>query len=210
MKKNMLYKFLGYKIGMTQIFDDKKNLIPITLIKIENGTVIGFKIKEIHGYNAVQFGYKNNVKKITKPQLGVFLKKNLPIFKYIKELKINEIENYSIGNNYNIDTFKIDTKINISALSIGKGNVGNIKRHGFNRGPMSHGSKHHRLQGSIGAGTTPGRVIPGKKMPGRLGNTKITIKNLTIIHIDFKNQILGVKGSLPGKYKNLITITYSI
>jgi large subunit ribosomal protein L3 len=138
--------------------------------------------------------------------LGHFNKAKVQAFKYLKEYKIEDIEKYELGQKLNVENFQIGQSINISGLTIGKGNAGNIKRNHFTRGGMSHGSKHHRLQGSIGAGTTPGRVLPGKKMPGRLGMDQITIKNLEIIDIDNTKNLLIIKGSVPGKTGNLLNI----
>ena len=200
---------LGNKIGMTQIFDTKGNVIPVTIIK--GGPCVVTQIKSIEnaGYNAVQLGYLEisaNAKTLTKPKLGHFNKVNLPPFKYLKEYKTTEIQNFEIGQKFTVELFKVGEKVNITGFTIGKGNAGNVKRNNFNCGAMSHGSKHHRLQGSIGSGTTPGRVFPGKKMPGRLGVEKKTISGLEIIDVDLKENLIVIKGSIPGKSGNLISI----
>jgi len=200
---------LGNKIGMTQIFDTKGNVIPVTIIK--GGPCIVTQIKSIEnsGYNAVQLGYLEisaNAKTLTKPQLGHFNKVNLPPFKYLKEYKITETQSFEIGQKFTVELFKVGEKVNITGFTIGKGNAGNVKRNNFNCGAMSHGSKHHRLQGSIGSGTTPGRVFPGKKMPGRLGVEKKTISGLEVIDVDIKENLIVIKGSIPGKSGNLISI----
>lgn len=148
---------------------------------------------------------KENKKK-TKPLIGHFAKNHLSFFRYVKEYKIKNTNNYSIGEVLDLNMFKIKEKVKISGITSGKGFAGNIKRNNFKRGPMSHGSKHHRLQGSIGAGTTPGRVIPGKKMSGHLGNKKKTILNLKIMDIDFQNNLLFIKGSIPGKNNKIVNI----
>ncbi len=200
---------LGNKIGMTQIFDTKGNVIPVTIIK--GGPCVVTQIKSIEnaGYNAVQLGYLEisaNAKTLTKPKLGHFNKVNLPPFKYLKEYKTTEIQNFEIGQKFTVELFKVGEKVNITGFTIGKGNAGNVKRNNFNCGAMSHGSKHHRLQGSIGSGTTPGRVFPGKKMPGRLGVEKKTISGLEVIDVDLKENLIVIKGSIPGKSGNLISI----
>jgi large subunit ribosomal protein L3 len=138
--------------------------------------------------------------------LGHFTKNNVSPFQYLKEFQVEKIENYDIGEKFSIDILKVGEKVNISGLTIGKGNTGNIKQHNFQRGCISHGSKHKRLQGSLGSGTTPGRVFPGKRMPGRSGGEKKTIQALEIIDIDVTNNILIIKGSIPGKAGNLVTI----
>lgn len=205
----MSFGILGNKIGMTQIFDTKGNVIPVTVIKTGPCYITQIKSSDKCGYNAIQIGYTEiaaNSKKLKKPMLGHFNKAKVQAFKYLKEYKIEDIEKYELGQKLNVENFQIGQSINISGLTIGKGNAGNIKRNHFTRGGMSHGSKHHRLQGSIGAGTTPGRVLPGKKMPGRLGMDQITIKNLEIIDIDNTKNLLIIKGSVPGKTGNLLNI----
>ena len=200
---------LGNKIGMTQIFDKKGNVIPVTIIKGGPCVVTQIKSIENSGYNAIQLGYLEisaNAKTLTKPKLGHFNKVNLPPFKYLKEYKTTDPQNFEIGQKFTVELFKIGEKVNITGFTIGKGNAGNVKRNNFNCGAMSHGSKHHRLQGSIGSGTTPGRVFPGKKMPGRLGVEKKTISGLEIIDVDIKENLIVIKGSIPGKSGNLISI----
>ena len=201
---------LGNKIGMTQIFDTKGNVIPVTIIKGGPCYVTQIKSQENCGYNAIQIGYLEisaNAKSLTKPRLGHFNKINLPPFRYLKEYKTIESKNYEIGQKFSVEMFEIGQYVNITGFTIGKGTVGNVKGNHFTRGPMSHGSKHHRLQGSIGSGTTPGRVFPGKKMPGRLGMEKRTVSGLEIIDIDKKENLLIIKGCIPGKSGNLISIS---
>jgi len=201
---------LGNKIGMTQIFDEKGEVIPVTIIKGGPCYITQIKSTENSGYDAVQIGYTeiaSDSKHLTKPRLGHFSKKGLQPFKYLKEYRIkDENSEYEIGQKINVEMFEIGQHVNISGLSIGKGNLGNIKRHKHTRGGMSHGSKSHRLQGSLGAGTTPARVLPGKKMPGRTGNANRTIKGLEIIDIDRTQNLLVIKGSIPGKAGNLVSI----
>jgi large subunit ribosomal protein L3 len=201
---------LGNKIGMTQIFDKKGNIIPVTIIKVGPCYLTQKKSLIDSGYNSIQLGYLEmsiNSKKIKKPQLGFFKKANLPTFRYLKEYKTNEKDlDLEIGHKFTVDMFEIGQSVNISGLTIGKGNTGNIKQHNFKRGPMTHGSKHHRLQGSLSAGTTPGRVFRGKRMPGRVGNQKCTILGLEIIDIDKNENLLAIKGSIPGKAGNLVSV----
>lgn len=205
----MTVGILGNKLGMTQIFNNKGEVIPVTVIKSGPCYITQIKSTLNCGYNAIQIGYLQTspkTKNLTKPKLGHFAKVNLPPFRYLKEYKIKELKNFEIGQKFTIDIFKIGEYVNVTGLTIGKGNAGNIKRNHFTRGPMSHGSKHHRLQGSLGAGTSPGRVFPGKKMPGRLGMNQQTIKGLEIIQIDEKENLLVLKGSIPGKSGNLVSI----
>jgi large subunit ribosomal protein L3 len=201
---------LGNKIGMTQVFDAKGNVIPVTIIKGGPCYITQIKSQENCGYNAVQIGYLEvsaNLKSLTKPRLGHFNSVNLPPFRYLKEYKTLEGSDYKIGQKFSVGMFEIGQSVSITGLTIGKGNAGNIKRNHFTRGPMGHGSKHHRLQGSIGSGTTPGRVLPGKKMPGRLGMEKRTVTGLEIIDIDKKENLLVIKGCIPGKSGNLVSIS---
>lgn len=196
---------LGKKLGMTQIFDDKGNAIPVTLLQIGPCTIT--KIEENHTYGKIQIGYQYaNMNKINKPNIGHFAKNNLPCFKYLKEYKSTTWKELNVGDILSIKKFTIGELINVSGISIGKGFSGYQKRHHFSRGPMSHGSKNHRQPGSIGAGTTPGRVFPGKRMAGRMGNNKVSIKNLKILQIDTTNDILIIKGCVPGKKNNNIYI----
>ena len=200
---------LGNKIGMTQVFNKKGDVIPVTIIKGGPCYVTQIKSVENSGYNAIQLGYleiKTTARSLTKPLLGHFNKANVTPFKYLKEFTVNESISYELGQKFTVEIFTVGQKINVTGLTIGKGNAGNIKKNHFTRGGMSHGSKHHRLQGSIGSGTTPGRVFPGKKMPGRLGVEKKTISGLEVIDVDIKENLIVIKGSIPGKSGNLISI----
>lgn len=204
----MAVGILGNKIGMTQVFDTKGNVIPVTIIKSGPCYVTQIKSDINCGYNAIQLGYieiSNNQKKLTKPRLGHFSKVNLPPYRYLKEYKTDNLD-YPLGHKFDVEMFEVGQTINITGLTIGKGNTGNIKQHGFTRGNITHGSKHKRMQGSIGAGTTPGRVLPGKKMPRRFGMSQRTIKGLEIIAIDKKENLLVIKGSIPGKPGNLVSV----
>jgi large subunit ribosomal protein L3 len=199
---------LGNKIGMTQIFDDSGNIIPVTILKVGPCTITQIKAKEKDGYDSIQIGYgETSNKSLTQPQLGHLQKSNIKPLKYLKEFRINnETENFKIGQVLNVESFFLNQLVNIQGKSIGKGFAGLQKRHNFRRGPMTHGSKNHRAPGSIGMGTTPGRVLPGKKMSGQLGNKIITVKNLKIIQINLEENILIIKGSVPGKPGNLLNI----
>ena len=192
---------LGNKIGMTQVFDKNGNIIPVTIIKLGPCFVTQIKSTETCGYNAIQLGYSEvsaNSRKLTKPNLGHFSKNNLPPFRHLKEYQVTEPTNYEVGQEITIDIFEVGQDVNISGLTIGKGFAGNIKRNNHNGGPMSHGSKNHRLLGSNGAGTTPGRVFPGKKMSGQLGSVQRTTQNLEVIRIDAARNLILIKGAIPG------------
>lgn len=197
----------GNKIGMTQVFDKEGLAIPVTVIRVGPCLVTQVKTSSTDGYNAVQIGYSQvPVRKLTKPQLGHLKKAGAPPLKYLGEYTLENIEDFNVGQTLTVDTFAIGQLVNISGTSIGKGFSGNPKRHNFKRGPMSHGSKNHRAPGSIGPGTTPGRVFPGKKMPGQLGAKKITISKLEVLGVDVSQNLLIVKGSVPGKPGNLLNI----
>jgi large subunit ribosomal protein L3 len=195
---------LGNKIGMTQIFDESGNVVPVTVIKI--GPCIITQIKTIlkDGYNAVQIGYGS--KSLSQPELGHLQKSNIQPLKYLKEFRINDPEKFEVGQIINVKSFTSGQLIDVTGKSSGKGFSGLQKRHHFSRGPMTHGSKNHRAPGSIGMGTTPGRVLPGKKMAGQLGNKITNTKKLKVIQINIDENILVVKGSVPGKPGNLLTI----
>lgn len=199
---------LGEKIGMTQIFNSKGDAIPITILQLGPCLITQIKTLKKDGYNAIQIGYKGaKKKKLNKCELGHLRSLKLPILKHLKEFRVNSCQEFSLGQELNLSDFKVGDLINITAKRIGKGFIGYQKRHGFTRGPMSHGSKNHRQPGSIGAGTTPGRVFPGKRMAGRMGSKQVTIKNLKIVGINTKDNILLVKGCVPGKAGNFIKVT---
>jgi len=202
---------LGNKIGMTQIFDEFGDIVPVTILKVGPCIITQIKTTLTDDYNAVQIGYKNVTNKyLSQPELGHLKKSNIQPLKYLKEFRVNNPEDFSIGQILSIESlFTVGQKININGKSLGKGFSGLQKRHNFTRGPMTHGSKNHRQPGSIGMGTSPGRVLPGKKMSGQLGNKMTTIKKLKIIEINNDENILVIKGSVPGKPGNLISIINS-
>ena len=198
---------LGNKIGMTQIFDESGNIIPVTILKVGPCVVTQVKTKSKDGYDSIQIGYGNvSSKSLTQPELGHLQKSNIQPLKYLKEFRVTEDNEFNLGQILNVDSFSPGQLVNIRGKSIGKGFSGLQKRHNFTRGPMTHGSKNHRAPGSIGMGTTPGRVLPRKKMAGQLGNKVTTIKKLKIIQINLEENILVIKGSVPGKPGNLLSI----
>jgi large subunit ribosomal protein L3 len=175
---------LGNKVGMTQIFDESGNIIPVTILKVGPCVITQVKTKSKDGYDSIQIGYGNlSSKALSQPELGHLQKSNIQPLKYLKEFKITEVDDFSIGQILNVDLFSPGQFINIRGKSIGKGFSGLQKRHNFSRGPMTHGSKNHREPGSIGMGTTPGRVLPGKKMAGQLGNKITTIRKLKLFKL---------------------------
>ena len=198
---------LGTKLGMTQIFDESGLAIPVTIIKTGPCRVTQIKTLETDGYSALQVGYlETQSKLLTKPELGHLRKTDSPALKHLKEYKVDSTNNVTVGSLLSVDLFSVGDTLTISGKTIGKGFAGTVKRHNFTRGPMTHGSKNHREPGSIGMGTTPGRVYPGKRMAGRLGGKQTTIKNLQVVLINSENNLLVVKGAIPGKLGNLLSI----
>merc|ERR1712176_24348 len=198
---------LGNKIGMTQIFDESGNIVPVTIIKVGPCIVTQIKTKVKDGYDAIQVGYSNTSSKLlTQSELGHLRKSNIQPLKYLKEFRIDNVTEFEVGQVLNVDFLSLNQLVNIKGKTIGKGFSGLQKRHNFTRGPMTHGSKNHRAPGSIGMGTTPGRVLPGKKMAGQLGNKITTVKKLQLIQINLEENILVIKGSVPGKPGNLLSI----
>nr|YP_010208153.1 ribosomal protein L3 [Pseudo-nitzschia pungens]UBA15166.1 ribosomal protein L3 [Pseudo-nitzschia pungens] len=201
---------LGNKIGMTQIFDESGNIIPVTILKVGPCMITQIKTESKDGYNAIQVGYSNTSNKsLTQSELGHLQKSNIQPLKYLKEFRVPNVDEFEVGQVLNVDLLSVDQLVNIKGKTVGKGFSGLQKRHNFTRGPMTHGSKNHRAPGSIGMGTTPGRVLPGKKMAGQLGNKLTTIKKLKVIQLNSEENILIIKGSVPGKPGNLLSITPS-
>ena len=199
---------LGTKVGMTQFFDETGLSIPVTVIQVGPCIVTQIKAVSTDGYNAVQVGYKQVVEqKLNKPLLGHLKKSQSPPVKYLREYLVESVDNFEVSQIFSTNNFEVGQKVNVSSKSVGKGFSGYQKRHHFSRGPMSHGSKNHRQPGSIGAGTTPGRVYPGKNMAGQLGNKKVTVKNLQIVSINTENDLLILKGAVPGKSGSLVKIS---
>jgi large subunit ribosomal protein L3 len=198
---------LGNKVGMTRIFDENGYATPVTAIRVGPCVITQIKTEATDGYNAVQLGYSEvSQKSINRPELGHLVKAGLPPLKYLHEYKVKDLEEFSLAQVVTTDIFKEGQLVDVTGKSIGKGFVGLQKRYNFSRGPMTHGSKNHRAPGSIGMGTTPGRVYKGKKMAGHLGNKKITVTNLEIIKIESDKNILLVKGAIPGKPGNLVSL----
>ena len=198
---------LGTKIGMTQVFNSNGVCIPVTVLRVGPCIITQIKTVQSDGYDAIQIGYSQVATHLlTKARLGHLNKSQAPALKYLQEYRVASTNQFNIGQILTADQLKIGEKVSIQGKSIGKGFSGYQKRHHFSRGPMSHGSKNHRQPGSIGAGTSPGRVFPGKKMAGRLGGTQTTIKNLQIIDINVEQHFILLKGSVPGKPGSILNI----
>ena len=190
---------IGKKVGMTQIFDEKGKVIPVTVIEAGPCVVAQVKTVESDGYNAVQLGF-GDVKesKVNKPIKGHFTKAKLTLKKHLREFRIDDVASVKVGDELKADVFAKGDKVDIQGTSKGKGFQGVIKRHGQSRGPMGHGSMYHRRPGSMGSTSTPGRVFKGKKLPGHMGNTTVTIQNLKVVKVDTEKNAILVKGSVPG------------
>ena len=202
---------LAEKVGMTQIWDDKGVLIPVTVLIAGPCMVVQVKTKEKDGYEAVKVGFKDvKEKHINKPELGQFKKVGLTAKKYLREFRFENVSEYEVGKEIKADIFAIGDKVDATGVSKGKGFEGAIKRLGQHRGPMKHGSKFHRHQGSNGPATTPGRVRKGKGMPGHMGVETVTTQNLEIVRVDVEKNIILVKGCLPGPNKSLVTLKESV
>jgi large subunit ribosomal protein L3 len=197
------------KVGMTQIFDDAGTIFPVTILKAGLCKVSQIKTMDTDGYNAIQVAYgEEKFDNLNKPKQGHLKKIGEQGFRSFGEFHVQNPEEYKLGQTINVASFTKGQKVRLTGTSIGKGFAGNQKRHNFSRGPMTHGSKNHRLPGSIGAGSTPGRVYPGKKMAGHLGNATVTLKNTEILYINTEENILVVKGSVPGKKNAVLKIQH--
>ena len=198
---------IGKKVGMTQIFDEKGTVIPVTVIEAGPCNVVQIKTTETDGYDAVQLGY-GDVKeyKVNKPERGHFKKADVKPQKHLREFRVSDVSSYKVGDIVKVDTFSEGDIVDIQGISKGKGFQGVIKRHGQHRGPMGHGSMYHRRPGSMGATSTPGRVFKGKKLPGRMGSDKITIQNLRVVKVDLDKNVILVKGSVPGNKGSILKI----
>jgi large subunit ribosomal protein L3 len=195
------------KVGMTRIFNELGVSIPVTILKVELCKVSQIKTVDNDGYTAIQVAYgEKSLEKLTKPKQAHLKKANCEGFTSFGEFRISDTAEFKLGQALSVDNFSKGQKVRITGTSIGKGFCGNQKRHNFSRGPMTHGSKNHRLPGSIGAGSTPGRVYPGKKMAGQLGAKKVTLKNTEIVHVNSNENLIVVKGSLPGKKNSVLRI----
>lgn len=214
---------LGTKVGMMQVFEPETGkAIPVTVIQAGPCTVTQIKTVETDGYTAIQIGFgetksqtrKLNTKEpkevnkyLSNPEQGHLAKSGGKLLKHLREYRVTETNTFELGQEIKADIFQPGQIVDVRGKSIGKGFAGYQKRHNFKRGPMAHGSKNHRLPGSTGPGTTPGRVYPGKRMAGRMGDELVTTKKLTVVRVDAERNLILIKGSVPGKTGSLISIT---
>lgn len=201
---------LGRKIGMTQIFSENGELLPVTVIQAEPNVVLQKRTLENDGYEALQIGFADEKESRTnKAEKGHAAKANTTPKRYVREIRIANPDEYEVGQELGVDVFQAGDKIDVTGTSKGKGFQGSIKRHNFARGLMSHGSRYHRGSGSMGA-MDPARVFKGKKLPGQMGAEQVTIQNLEIVQVDAEKNLLLVKGNVPGAKKSFVKVTSTI
>ena len=202
---------LARKVGMTQVWMDDGSLIPVTVLKAGPCVVTQVKTEEKDGYNAVQVGFEDiREKLVNKPMKGLFEKAGVSVKRFVREFRFENASEYAPGQEIKADIFAAGDMIDVTAISKGKGYQGAIKRFGQHRGPMTHGSKFHRHQGSNSAASDPSRVFKGKGMPGHMGSVKVTVQNLTIARVDAEEGLILVKGSVPGPRKGLVTVKEAV
>ena len=202
---------LATKVGMTQIFNEDGVLVPVTVLQAGPCVVTQVKTEENDGYKAVQVGFVDKREKlVSKPVKGHFDKAGVAYTRFVREFRLDNAEEYSVKDEIKADIFAAGDKIDATAVSKGKGFQGAIKRHGQSRGPMAHGSKYHRHAGSNGACSDPSKVFKGKKMPGHMGSKRVTVQNLEVVKVDAENNLILVKGAVPGPKKSLVTIKETV
>jgi large subunit ribosomal protein L3 len=201
---------LGRKVGMTQVFAENGDLIPVTVIEATPNVVLQKKSVDTDGYNAVQLGFEDKREKLSnKPEKGHVSKANTAPKRFVKELREASLEQIEVGQEVKVDIFTAGEIVDVTGVSKGKGFQGSIKRHGQSRGPMSHGSRYHRRPGSMGP-VAPNRVFKNKLLPGRMGGERITVQNLEIVRVDAERNLLLIKGNVPGPKKALITVKSAV
>lgn len=194
-----MIELVGQKGEMTQLYDEKGHVVPVTTIKVGKCVVVGLRTKERHGYCAVQIGWgKPSKRQSTKPYQGYFQKANLSVMKVLHEFRVPSVDGFEIGQELKVDVLKAGDYVAITGWTKGRGFAGGIKRWGWSGGPASHGSMSHRRIGSLGAGSSPGRVLPGRTLPGHYGCERLTIKNLRVVKVEPEMGIVYIKGGIPG------------
>ncbi len=198
---------IGKKIGMTQIFTPEGRLVPVTVIEAGPCTVVQKKTVETDGYVAVQLGFgEKKDKKVTKPEKGHFEKAGVSAKRVLREFRLAGAADMNPGDVVNVEIFAEGDKVDVTGISKGKGYAGTVKRFGTHRGPMAHGSKYHRGPGSMGACSTPSKVMKGKKLPGHMGVDRVTVQNLDVVKVDSERNLLLVKGAVPGARGSIVTV----
>lgn len=204
---------LGMKVGMTQIYGDNGVIIPVTVIKAGPCVVVQKKTKEVDGYEAIKVGFgeisEKKLRKVSKPCAGQFEKRKVAPQRYLREFRLEDVASYEVGSEIKVDTFKVGERVDVVGTSKGKGFQGGMKRHNFGGGGNSHGSMSHRVPASSGA-TDAARVFPGTRKPGHMGNVRVTTQGLTVVGVDVEQNILLVKGSIPGPNNGLVTVKSTV
>lgn len=201
---------LGRKVGMTQIFTEAGEAVPVTVIEAGPCVVVQKKTPERDGYSAIQLGFGAiSEKRVNKPLKGHFAKAGVRPVRFLREIRVDNVDEYQVGQEIRADIFSVGEKVDVTGTSKGRGFSGAIKRHGFQRGPMAHGSKYHRRPGSLGA-KGPARVFKGRKLPGHYGVERVTVQNLEVMRVDPERNLLAVKGSVPGPRGGLLLIREAI
>lgn len=209
----MAKAILGRKLGMTQIFTEEGQVVPVTVVESGNNVVVQDKTVENDGYNAIQIGFGAiKESKVNSPMKGHFAKAGVAPVKFIREMRLENASEYNVGDTIGVDIFSAGELVDVTGTSKGKGFAGGIKRHNFARGPMGHGSKSHREPGSTGAMISGhgGRVLKGKKLPGHMGSEKVTVQRLTVVRVDADRNLLLIKGAIPGPKKGLVVVKSTV
>ncbi|AEB74908.1 50S ribosomal protein L3 [Clostridium botulinum] len=202
---------IGRKIGMTQIFDENGKVIPVTVVEAGPCAVLQKKTEEKDGYNAIQVGFEDIREKLAnKPKKGHFAKAGVSLKRIVREFRLENIDEYEVGNEIKADVFEAGDKVDVTGVSKGKGFQGTIKRWNFHRGPMAHGSKYHRAVGSMGAASDPSRTFKNKKMPGHMGHKKSTVLNLEVVKVMADKNVVLIKGGIPGPNKGYVVIKNTV
>lgn len=202
---------IGRKLGMTQIFKEDGTLVPVTVVESDGMVVVQKKTVEKDGYNAIQVGFgKAKERNINKPKKGHFAKSNVEVKRLLREFRVENPDEYEVGQLITVEAFAEGEKVDAIGTSKGKGTAGVIKRHGHGRGPETHGSKSHRVTGSLGSSAYPARVIKGMKAAGRMGNERVTVQNLEVVKVDAGKNLILIKGAIPGPKKGYITIKETV
>jgi len=198
---------IGKKVGMTQVFDEKGEIIPATVIEAGPCPIVQVKTRARDGYAAVQVGFgARREKNLTKPVVGHYKKAKLPVRSILREFRVEDGTEYEAGQELKVDQFEVGKRVDVVATSIGRGFQGTTKRHGFTGGKATHGVTTHRQPGSIGASAFPSRVIKGKRLPGRMGGKQVTMKNLKVVAIDVEQSLLVIRGSIPGPVRGFVLV----
>lgn len=209
----MAKAILGRKLGMTQIFTEEGQVVPVTVVESGNNVVVQNKTVENDGYNAIQIGFGAiKESKVNSPMKGHFAKAGVAPVKFVREMRLENASEYNVGDTIGVDIFSAGELVDVTGTSKGKGFAGGIKRHNFARGPMGHGSKSHREPGSTGAMISGhgGRVLKGKKLPGHMGSEKVTVQRLTVVRVDADRNLLLIKGAIPGSKKGLVVVKSTV